>query len=209
MYIIFYFFKHGLSLCYILRKLRKCGLEGMDRVFSVLLHEPSMHATKWARDTSSTPSSWRKFFTQNFHPKRTFMLWLIVAQLFCFTFFCLKHIAEPKWLAMFATAIKCILQGPAMSRKHQPMDLDHFISQIIQKASQPFTQLKQISITSLIETLGFNLFYWQETSHLEHPKVNTKGPNQIQKGPITFYPHSWNFRVKAYSTSQHSYNFEV
>ena len=154
-HIIFYYFKHGLSSCYILRKLRKCGLESMDRVFSVLLHEPHMHATKWARDTSSTPSSWRKFFTQNFHPKRTFMLWLIVAQLFCFTLFCLKHIAEPKWLAMFATAIKCILQGPAMSRKHQPMNLDHFISQIIQKASQPFTQLKQISITSLIKTLGF------------------------------------------------------
>ena len=46
----------------------------MDRVFSVLLHEPSMHATKWARETNSTPSSWRNFFTQNFHPKRTFML---------------------------------------------------------------------------------------------------------------------------------------
>ena len=69
--------------------------------------------------------------------------------------FLLKHIAEPKWLAMFATAIKCKLQGPAMSRKHLPMNLGHFISKIIQKASQPFTQLKQISITSLIETLGF------------------------------------------------------
>ena len=138
-YIIFYFFKHGLSPCYILRKLRKCGLESIDRVFSILLHEPSMHATKWVRDTNSTPSSWRRSFTQNFHPKRAFMLWLIVVQLFYFTLFCLKHIAQPKWLALFAIAIKCKLQGPTMSRKYQSMNLGHFISQIMQKASQPFT----------------------------------------------------------------------
>ena len=33
-----------------------------------------MHATKWARDTSSTSSLWRKSCTQNFHLKRAFML---------------------------------------------------------------------------------------------------------------------------------------
>ena len=56
------------------------------------------------------------------------MLWLTVAQLFCSTIFCLKHIANPKWLALFAATTKFKLQGPTMSRKHQLMNLGHFIS---------------------------------------------------------------------------------
>ena len=40
-YIIFYSFKHDLSSCDLWGKLRKCGLEGMSRFLSDLLHEPS------------------------------------------------------------------------------------------------------------------------------------------------------------------------
>ena len=40
-YIIFYSFKHGLSPCNLLGKLRKCGLEGMGQFLSDLLHEPN------------------------------------------------------------------------------------------------------------------------------------------------------------------------
>ena len=46
----------------------------------------------------------------------------------------MKHIADPKWLALSAATTKYKLQGPAMFRKHQPMNLDHSISQIMQKA---------------------------------------------------------------------------
>ena len=40
-YIIFYSFKHGPSPCNLQGKLRKCGLEGMGRFLSDILHEPS------------------------------------------------------------------------------------------------------------------------------------------------------------------------
>ena len=43
---------------------------------------------------------------------------------------------------------------------------------------------------------------------LEHPKFNTKGPNQIQKELTTFYSHTWNFRVKAHLASQQSHDSE-
>ena len=39
-YILFHSFKHGSSPCDLLEKLRKCGLEGMGRFLSNLLHEP-------------------------------------------------------------------------------------------------------------------------------------------------------------------------
>ena len=41
-----------------------------------------MHAPKWARDTSSTSSLWRRSCTQNFHLKRAFMLWVSVPLIF-------------------------------------------------------------------------------------------------------------------------------
>jgi len=47
-----------------------------------------------------------------------------------------------------------------MSRKHQPINLGHFISQIMQKANQLSHPLKaNLTITSLIETLGFKPFF--------------------------------------------------
>ena len=83
------------------------------------------------------------------------MLWVTVAQLFCYTIFCLKHIAGRKWLAQSTATTKCNLQGPAMSRIHQPMNLGYFIFQIIQKARHPSYPIKlNLTITSLIHTLG-------------------------------------------------------
>ena len=40
-YILFYSFKYGPSSCDLWGKLRKCGLEGMGRFLSNLLHEPT------------------------------------------------------------------------------------------------------------------------------------------------------------------------
>ena len=68
----------------------------------------------------------------------------------------MKHITDPKCLALSATTTKCGLQGLAMFRKYQSMNLGHSISQIMQKASQPSCSIKaNLTITSLIETLGF------------------------------------------------------
>ena len=112
-----------------------------------------MRATKWARDTGSTSGSWRKSCIQNSHPKTAFMLWVTVTQL---PFFCLKHKVDPKWLVLFAAVTKCNLQGHAMSRKHQPMNLGYFISQIMQKVRHSSYPIKSnLTITSLIDTLGF------------------------------------------------------
>ena len=70
----------------------------------------------------------------------------------------MKHIADPKWLALSAAIIKCELQGLAMFRKHQPMNLGHSISQIMQKARQPSYPIKaNLTITSLIEIVGFKV----------------------------------------------------
>ena len=102
----------------------------------------------------------------------------------------MKQITYPKWLALSAAITKCELQGPTMFRKHQPMNLGHSISQIMHKARQPSYPIKtNLSITSLIQTLGFKASSInQKTSHLEHPKLNTKGPNHIQNEPTTFSP---------------------
>ena len=77
-----------------------------------------MRATKWARDTNIMLGLWKRSYTRNFCLKRAFMLWLTVAQLFYSTIFYLKHIVDPKWLALSAATTKCRLQGLAMSRKH-------------------------------------------------------------------------------------------
>ena len=135
------------------------GGYGLVRFESFTWAQPTS-ATKWARDASSTSSSWRRICTQNFHFKRVFILWFTVVQLFCSTVFCLKHIANPKWLALSPIATKCNLQGTTMSRKHWPMNLGHFISQIMLKTNQPFYLIKaNLTITSLVDTLGFKAFF--------------------------------------------------
>ena len=136
------------------------ALGDCDPTFEPFAWAQPMHATKWERDIGSTSGSWRKSCTWNFHPKTAFMLWVTVAQLFYYTIFCLKHRADPKWLAWYAATTKCNLQGPAMSRKHQPMNLGYFISQIMQKARHPSYLIKSnLTITSLIHTLGFKASY--------------------------------------------------
>ena len=40
-YVLFYSFKHDPRTCDLLEKFRKCGLEGMGRFLSDLLHEPN------------------------------------------------------------------------------------------------------------------------------------------------------------------------
>jgi len=42
-YILFYSFKHDPSLCNLLGKLEKCGLEGMGWFLLDLLHEPNAY----------------------------------------------------------------------------------------------------------------------------------------------------------------------
>ena len=79
-----------------------------------------------------------------------------------------------------------------MSWKHQPMNLGYFISQIMQKARHPSYPIKSnLTITSLIHTLGFKTSSIDKKKcYLEHPKFNTKGPNQIQNQLTTFYPYT-------------------
>ena len=54
-YIIFYSFKYGPSPCDLWGKLRKCGLEGMDRFFSDLLHEPNTYVLPSGQGTLVAP----------------------------------------------------------------------------------------------------------------------------------------------------------
>ena len=56
-----------------------------------------MRATKWARDTGSTLSLWRRSCIQNFHPKTTFMLWVTVAQSFYPNLFFPLNIVGSHW----------------------------------------------------------------------------------------------------------------
>ena len=62
-----------------------------------------MCATKWARDTSSTSSSWKRSCTRNFHLETAFILWLIEAQSFYPNpFFPLKWLALISQLQLLA-----------------------------------------------------------------------------------------------------------
>ena len=47
-----------------------------------------------------------------------------------------------------------------------------------------------------------NLFYWPKTSHLEHLKLNTKGPNLIQNEPTTFSPTKLKLKTKSLFSQQ-------
>ena len=112
-----------------------------------------------------------------------------MAQLFCSTIFCLKHIVDPKWLALFAITTKCNLQGPTMSKKHQPMNLGYFISQIMQKARHPSYIIKSnLTITSLIDTLGFKASSINQKQSLRAPQVQYKGPQSNSKGTNHVFP---------------------
>ena len=78
-----------------------------------------------------------------------------------------------------------------MSKKHQPMNLGYFISQIMQKVRYPSYPIKSnLTITSLIHTLGFKASSIDQKQSLKAPQVQTKDPNQIQNELATFYPHT-------------------
>ena len=104
-------------------------------------------------------------------------------------FFCLKHKADPKWLALSATTTKCNLRGPTMSRKHQPMNLGYFLSQIMQKTRHPSYPIKSnLIIASLIDTLGFKSSSIDQKQSLRAPQVQYKRPQSNSKGTIHVLP---------------------
>ena len=90
-------------------------------------------------------------------------------------FFFLKHIVDPKWLAWSVATTKCNLQGPTMSKKHQPINLGYFTSKIMQKVRHPSYSIKSnLTITSLIHTLGFKAFSIDQKQSLRAPQVQSK-----------------------------------
>ena len=138
-----------------LRNLRECDLEGMSWFVSDLLHESNPCVLPSRQGTLIAPLAHGGDFVLEISTLKELLCfgWLWY-NFFALPFFDLKHIADPKWLTLFVATTRCRLQGPAMSRKHQPMNLGHFISQIMQKASQPSYPLKaNLTITFLIETL--------------------------------------------------------
>ena len=118
-----------------------------------------------------------------------------MAQLFCYTIFCLKHIIDPKWLALSAATTKCNLQGLSMSRKHQPMNLGYFIFQIMQKARHPSYPIKSnLTIISLVHTLGFKTSSVDQKQSLRALQVQYKRPQSDSKSTnphSTHRPETW------------------
>ena len=118
-----------------------------------------------------------------FTPKNFYALVDYGPTFLLYTFFCQKHIANPKWLALSTTATKYNLQGPAMFRKHHPINLGHFISQIMQKASQSFYLIKaNLTITSLINTLDSKPLLLTKNKSLRAPQTQYKRPQLDSKG---------------------------
>ena len=131
-YIIFYSFKHGPSPCNILGKLRECRLKDMSRFHLDLLHEPNSCVLPSGQRTLVAPLAHGGGLVPKIptlkEPLCAGWLW---PNFLASPFFGLKHIVDPKWLALSTAITKCRLQGLAMSRKHQPMNLGHSISQIM------------------------------------------------------------------------------
>ena len=193
----FLFFKHGPSPCNIWAKLRKYGLESMGQFLSDLLHEPSPCMLPIEQGTLVAPLAHGEGFVPKIstlkEPLCSDWLW---PNFFALPFFGLKHITDPKWLVLPTATTKYRFQGLAISRKYQLMNLGHHISQIMPKASQPSYLIKaNLTITSLIETLGFKAS--SIDSHLEYPRLNIKGPNQIQNEPTMFSPTKLKLETKS------------
>ena len=61
----------------------------------------------------------------------------------------------------------------------------------MQKAKHPSYSIKSnLTIASLIDTLGFKASSIDQKQSLRAPQVQTKGPNQIQNELAMFYPHT-------------------
>ena len=72
-YILFYFFKHDPSPCDLWGKLRKCGLEGMDRFLSNLLHEPRLDVLASEQGTLVAPQAHRRGFVPEISTSKEFL----------------------------------------------------------------------------------------------------------------------------------------
>ena len=146
-YIILYSFKHGPSEAHATywRKLRKCGLEGMSRFLSDLLHEPKPCVLPSGQRTLAVPWAHREGLVLEISTPKEFLCssWLR-PNFSTLHIFYLKYIADSKWLALSTTTTKCRLQGSTMSRKDPTTNLGHSIPKLCKKQANPPTQLKQI-----------------------------------------------------------------
>ena len=69
------------------------------------------------------------------------------------------------------------------------MNLGHFISQIMQKASYPFYLIKpNLTITSLIDTLGFKASFIDKNQSLRSPQTQYKKSQSDSKGASHILP---------------------
>lgn len=119
-YISLYSFKHDPNPCDILEKLKKCDLEGMGRFHLNILHKANLCVLLSEQGTLIVlQPHGRGFVPETSTPKEILCTYCLWSNFSALPFFLgLKHIISPKWLALFARAIKCGLQGPAMSRKY-------------------------------------------------------------------------------------------
>ena len=84
-----------------------------------------------------------------------------------------------------------------MSRKHQPMNLSYFISQIMQKARHSSYPIKSnLTITSLIDTLEFKASSIDQKQSLRAPQVQYKRPQLDSKGTNHVLPIDLKFQSK-------------
>ena len=94
--------------------------------------------TKWVRDASSISGLWKRFYVFVIYGP-SFLLYPPSPPppppFFSF-FFCLKHIADSRWLTLPTTTTKRSLQVPTVIRKHQPISLGPIYFQNYVKSNQ-------------------------------------------------------------------------
>ena len=150
-----------------LGKLKECGLEGMGRFLSDLLHEPSPCVLPSGQGTFVSPLAHEGGLVPKISTLKEALCsgWLR-SNFFALPFFGLKHIAYPKWLTLSVATTKCRLEGPTMSKKHQPMNLCQVHFPNYAKSKPTFYPIKaNLTITSLILTL------WFKTSSIDQKPV--------------------------------------
>ena len=141
-----------------------------------------MRAIKWARDTGSTSSSWRRSCIKNFHPKIDFMLWVTVAQSFCPNpFFPLKMVGF-HWPTSAASSH---LVKPPNGLKQLKMRSQWRFSQafplMMIKVILPFIQTKaNLKITTCLTPWGPKPLLLTKNQSLRALQTQYKFHNQIQ-----------------------------
>ena len=148
-----------------------------------------MRNTKWAKNTGSTLSSWRRSCIQNFHPKAAFMLWVTIAQSFCPNpFFPLKMVGS-HWPTL---AVSSHLVEPPNGLKQLKMRSQWGFSQtfplMMIKVILPFIQTKaNLKITTCLTPWGPKPFLLTKNQSLRAPQTQYKFHNQIQNQGGRFY----------------------